>query len=331
VAVGSSLASGIFSVAIAGDATANGAVAVNGTASGNGAVAIGGTAAAEGVQVGNSGAAVAHSIALGRQAVTSGSAAIALGRDSAASANQLTAGSSTYYLTNVLLGGGDGDDNTRTLDMRTSNALSANTDGWAFGIHAGRGRGTGAGGAFGIYTSPPGAAGATLNTDDLTLGLTHQAVTIGRLATAAVANQIQKGGASVPFTSERTTCGSNGQAFEDATISELLDLTVATSTTATIPAGCRIMGTSFRITTTITGLTGAGTWRAGIAGNTNLFTSATTTVAAGSTFVGLNHVGTTAEAFAAAASVLITLTNGPVTAGAIRVVVHYRRFGPATS
>lgn len=134
----------------------------------------------------------------------------------------------------------------------------------------------------------------------------------------------------------RTHDGFGGY-WERGYITELITLSTSGRTTDSsanlLPADSIIEAVTARVTTAITTAT---QWRLGDATNSDRFCDYQSGVSAGSTVVGLNHLD---EATASpsvgvvnttAAKLRIT-TNANPGAGAIRVVVYYRKFVAPTS
>ena len=131
--------------------------------------------------------------------------------------------------------------------------------------------------------------------------------------------------------------GANNEQATQWSNSELVTLNTGAAFTDTagnlLPANAIIDSVVARVTTTITT---AANWSLGDATTSTRFTSATGTLTAGTTVVGLNQMqgGVTTNAAGpvqtAAAKVRITLNANPG-AGQIRVTVFYRQFIPPTS
>lgn len=126
----------------------------------------------------------------------------------------------------------------------------------------------------------------------------------------------------------------NGAYWERGTASELVTLSTGGTTTDTsanlLPANSLIEAVVARVTTTITTATD---WRLGDSNLDNRFTTNNSTLASGTTDYGVRHVtqpDPNGPWQALAAKVRITTTGTPG-AGAIRVVVFYRRFVAPTS
>ncbi len=113
------------------------------------------------------------------------------------------------------------------------------------------------------------------------------------------------------------------------------------STADLLPANALILGVCARVTTTITGVTAAVSgWRLGDTTTSNRFSQTNTTLTAGTTTVGLEHLkgGVSTDATGptqtAAAKLRVTMTGGAdniPTAGAIRVHVYALVFTAPTS
>lgn len=132
----------------------------------------------------------------------------------------------------------------------------------------------------------------------------------------------------------RRSYAANGGYWERGSASELLTLSTGGATTDTsanlLPANAIIEAVVARVTTTITTATD---WKLGDATIAGRFSAANATLVAGTTQVGLVHVdltGTSGPRQTAAAKVRVTTTGTPG-AGAIRIVVFYRKFIPPTS
>lgn len=128
--------------------------------------------------------------------------------------------------------------------------------------------------------------------------------------------------------------GANGGYWERASASELVTLSTSGTTTDTsanlLPANGIIEAVTARVTTAITTATD---WKLGDATTAGRFSAANSTLAVGTTQVGLVHADQTGAAGpvqTAAAKLRITTTGTPG-AGAIRVTVYYRRFVPPAS
>ncbi len=110
------------------------------------------------------------------------------------------------------------------------------------------------------------------------------------------------------------------------------EITLSTSGTTTdsaanlLPATSRILAVGYVVTQTITT---AANFQVGVSGTANRFVTTTTGITAGSSGVGLNHIGS-AEAQAPAAKIRIT-TNATPGAGKIRVQVHALVFTPPSA
>lgn len=126
----------------------------------------------------------------------------------------------------------------------------------------------------------------------------------------------------------------NGAVWYHASVSELVTLSTAGTTTDTtanlLPANAIIEAVVARVTTTITTATD---WQLGDATTPGRFTAANSTLAAGTTDVGLVHIDQTGAAGprqTTAAKLRVTTTGTPG-AGVIRVTVFYRQFTPPAS
>ena len=137
-------------------------------------------------------------------------------------------------------------------------------------------------------------------------------------------------------TSLTTNASANGATWLNSSWTELitLNLGVATTDSATdLPANSIIQGVTCRITTTIVTSTD---WSVGDPTTAARFSSANSTLTAGTTSVGLNHHkgSVTTDAAGptqtAAAKLRITATGVP-TAGAVRCTVFYSQFTAPTS
>lgn len=130
-------------------------------------------------------------------------------------------------------------------------------------------------------------------------------------------------------------CGTtNGAQWTQGVISEQITLSTGGTTTDSVanllPANAIIEAVVARVTTTIAGATN---WSLGDATVAARFAAANSTLAAGTTSVGLQHVdqtGTSGPKQTAASKLRITTTGTP-TAGVIRVTVYYRTFTAPTS
>lgn len=128
--------------------------------------------------------------------------------------------------------------------------------------------------------------------------------------------------------------GINGGYWEHGTISELLTLSIAGTTTDTaanlLPANSLIEAVVARVTTTITTATD---WKLGDATIAGRFSAANATMTSGTTQVGTVHAdqtGTSGPRQVAAAKLRVTTTGTPG-AGVIRITTFYRQFIPPTS
>lgn len=128
--------------------------------------------------------------------------------------------------------------------------------------------------------------------------------------------------------------GANSGYWERGSISESITLSTGGATTDStadlLPANAIIEAVTARITTAITTATD---WALGDATTVARFAAANSTLAAGTTSVGLEHVDQTGAAGpkqTSAAKLRITTTGTPG-AGVIRVTVYYRRFVAPTS
>lgn len=128
--------------------------------------------------------------------------------------------------------------------------------------------------------------------------------------------------------------GINGGYWQSSSISELLTLSIAGTTTDTtanlLPANAVIQGVIARVTTTITTATN---WSLGDATIATRFSAANSTMTAGTTQVGTkmaDQTGTSGPIQTAAAKLRVTTTGTPG-AGVIRITVFYQTFIPQTS
>ena len=139
----------------------------SGTCVAVGSIAI---ARANGTCVGYDSWALSSGVAIGTSARAGSANSIVLGRgadDSAA--NQFMVGSSTYYVTDAIIGGGNTDANARTLTLRPSDG-SGTAAGWALSMRAGNAIGTsGAGGALSL------SAGTSIGTNIAGANVTYVA------------------------------------------------------------------------------------------------------------------------------------------------------------
>ena len=126
----------------------------------------------------------------------------------------------------------------------------------------------------------------------------------------------------------------NGAQWTRGQASELLTLSTAGTTTDTsanlLPANSIIEAVVARITTTIATATD---WKLGDATTAGRFTTASSTLTAGTTVVGTvqaDQTGAAGPRQASAAKVRVTTTGTP-SAGAIRITVFYRQFVAPTS
>jgi hypothetical protein len=124
---------------------------------------------------------------------------------------------------------------------------------------------------------------------------------------------------------------------EVGVLQESLTLSTSGTTTDTtanlLPANSVILAVNARVTTTITTATN---WSVGDTTTATRFSSANSTLTAGTTSVGLNQwkgavaTDATGPTQVSAAKVRVTTTGTPG-AGAIRLVVFYRRYSAPTS
>lgn len=108
------------------------------------------------------------------------------------------------------------------------------------------------------------------------------------------------------------------------TLSAMSGATV--TATSLIPAGAVVVGVLVRVTTLITASAGTG-FTIGDGTTADRWGSAVA-LAAGTTTTGANFKAATApnQAYAAATNVVLTMTGGSFTAGAVRIVVYYWDF-----
>jgi hypothetical protein len=95
-----------------------------------------------------------------------------------------------------------------------------------------------------------------------------------------------------------------------------------------LPANSVILGVTARVVTTITTTTN---WALGDGSTAARFAAANGTLTAGTTEVGLAHIGSAGMTQVAAAALRITCTGSNPGAGAIRVTVFFEQYVPATS
>lgn len=122
--------------------------------------------------------------------------------------------------------------------------------------------------------------------------------------------------------------GSNGQQVRFRTLTELLTIAAAASSTTTIqiPADARVMGVSVRVTTVIPT---AATFDVGVSGATTRYGTGIA-VAAGTTNDGTGD--TALRYYSAAAAIVITPNLQPADAtGRVRVTIHFYEITPPTS
>lgn len=154
-------------------------------------------------------------------------------------------------------------------------------------------------------------------------------VGVGTGAASSTAGEIQVTTARV--------IGANGGSWARGSTSELLTLSTSGTTTDTaadlLPANCTIEAVAARITTTIATATN---WSVGDPTTAARFSSANSTLTAGTTSVGLNHqqgsvtTDATGPVQTTAAKVRITTTGTP-SAGAIRLTSYWSCFVAPTS
>lgn len=127
---------------------------------------------------------------------------------------------------------------------------------------------------------------------------------------------------------------SNGQAMGIKSVTQAItgmSGATATTTGTFIPAGSFVLGCTLRVTTLITASAGTG-FTIGD-GTTADRWGAAVALAAGTTTTGANFKSATApvQAYPTGAEVVLTMTGGNFTAGAVRVTCHYLSFTAATS
>lgn len=106
-----------------------------------------------------------NTVAIGRACVIGANDSIAIGRSaSTAVANQCTIGSSTSFITLLLVGGGGVNGTPRTLQFRPSAGTGSDVAGWTLQIVAGWGTGNAATGGIEFQTGIVAASGSTLQT-----------------------------------------------------------------------------------------------------------------------------------------------------------------------
>jgi hypothetical protein len=141
---------------------ANAILVGSGTQAGDNAVSVGFSGNASGVSA----------VAVGAQTTASHTASVSIGRGAASSAtNQASIGSTTYYVTEFIVGGGNTDGNERTLLVRPSNATGTDVAGWQLNLQGGRGTGAGPGGPVYLQTSVPGTTGTTIRDAENMIGV----------------------------------------------------------------------------------------------------------------------------------------------------------------
>lgn len=135
------------------------------------------------------------------------------------------------------------------------------------------------------------------------------------------------------FKAVLSQCGLLGQCANIKTVSALVSPLSGATGTATnlIPAGAFVVGVTTRVTTLVTASAGTG-FTIGDGTVADRWGSAVA-LSAGTTTSGANFKAATApyQAYPTATSVVLTMTGGNFTAGAVRVTVHYIDFTPATS
>lgn len=126
---------------------------------------------------------------------------------------------------------------------------------------------------------------------------------------------------------------SNGQAIGIKSVTASVSGMSGATATATnlIPAGSLVLGCTLRVTTLITASAGTG-FTVGDGTTADRWGSAVA-LALGTTTTGANFKAATApyQAYPSATSVVLTMTGGNFTAGAVRVTCHYIDFTAATS
>lgn len=183
------------------------------------------------------------------------------------------------------------------------------------------------------------ATNATESGSDAGTGWSLNAYTDGGSTIDTPINIIRASGGAMTLggaTSRNITIGTtaNGAAWTFGVISEQITLSTGGTTTDSaanlLPANAIIESVVARITTTITVATN---WSLGDATIAARFAAANSTLTAGTTSIGLQHVdqtGTSGPKQTAAAKLRITTTGTPG-AGVIRVTVYYRTFTAPTS
>jgi len=144
-------------------------------------------------------------------------------------------------------------------------------------------------------------------------------------------------GSNTVTTLSSSLSGANGESITYGQTTELITLDTGGTTTDSVanmlPANSIIDGVVCRVTTTITTATD---WSVGVSGAAERFVSQAVGLTAGSTSVGLDHMGggvvneATGPTQTAAAQLRITTTGTPG-AGAIRCTVFYRTLTAPTS
>ena len=141
---------------------------------------------------------------------------------------------------------------------------------------------------------------------------------------------------SVTNTGEIAQTGTNGSTLTISSTSELLTLSTSGTTTDTsanlLPANSLILSVDTRITTTITTATD---WSVGDPTTATRFSSANSTMTAGTSQVGINQanggVASGAGMMQSTAAKIRITTTGTPGAGVVRITVHYIQLGAPTS
>lgn len=237
----------------------------------------------------------------------------------------------------------------------SSNALQVGVAGTAGGVLALGGSASGtatftAPAAAGTLTNPvissnalqlgvAGTAGGVLGLGGTASGVIT--LTANSAATAATLSGVFACGnaniAALNATGTITSAGSNGQTAIYGQLSELVTLNTGGTTTDSVanllPVGAIILGVTARITTTITT---AANWSLGDATTAARFMAANSTLTAGTTAIGMQHMQGSVATDAAgmvqtAAAKLRVTTNANPGAGVIRIVVNYVQFVAPTT
>lgn len=178
---------------------------------------------------------------------------------------------------------------------------------------------------------------ATLTNHGVVIGQGASAVAVTAAGTAGQVLTSNGASADPTFQTLGTIQTANGAQWIWSNISELLVLSTSGTTTNTtanlLPANAIIEAVVARVTTTIATAT---SWQLGDPTTAGRFTNANSTLAAGTTDIGLKHMQGSITTDAAGpvqttANKVRVTTVGTPSAGAIRITVFYRQFVAPTS